>query len=57
MQDEIEGRNNEFQNEFLQHEDLMDQISNANEEIRILKAQNEIIRNDFNLERQINESL
>ena len=57
MQDEIEGRNNEIQNESLEHEDLMDQLSNANEEIKILKEENERIRNDLNLERQINESL
>ena len=53
MQDEIERRNNEIQNEFLEHEDLTDQLSNANEEIRILKAQNERTRNDLNIERQI----
>ena len=31
--------------------------SNANEEIRILKAQNERIRNDLNTENKINENL
>ena len=57
MQDEIERRDNETQNQTLEHEDLVDQLSNANEEITILKAQNERIRNDLNIERQINESL
>ena len=51
----MEARNNEDQNQSLQHEDLIDQISEANEEIRILKAENERIRNDLNFERQINE--
>ena len=40
MKNEIDGRNNEIQNQSLQNEDLMDQLSNANEEVRILKAQN-----------------
>ena len=35
----------------------MDQLSNTNEEVRILKAHNERIRNELNTERQINESL
>jgi hypothetical protein len=40
-----------------QHEDLLNQLSNANEEIRILRAQNERIRNDLNTEKQINGNL
>ena len=38
--EDLEARNNEDQNQSLQHEDLIDQISKANEEIRILKAEN-----------------
>ena len=51
----MNGRNNEIQNQSLQHEDLIDQISNANEEIMTLRVENERIRNDLNFERQINE--
>ncbi|GLJ17629.1 hypothetical protein SUGI_0306990 [Cryptomeria japonica] len=43
MQNEIEGRNNEI----VQHEDLTEQLSNANEEIRILKEQNESLKNEL----------
>ena len=53
--EDLEARNNEEQNQSFQHEDLIDQIIEANEEIRILKAQNEIILNDLNFEREINE--
>ena len=53
--EDLEARKNEDQNHSLQHEDFIDQISEANEEIRILKAENERIRNDLNFERQINE--
>ena len=53
--EDLEARNNEEQNQSFQHEDLIDQITEANEEIRILKAENERIRNDLNFERQINE--
>ena len=35
----------------------VDHISEANEEIRILKAQNERIRNDLNHEREISERI
>ena len=52
MQEEIQRRDNDTQNE-----DLADQLLNANEEIRIVKAQNERIRNELNIERQISESL
>ena len=47
-QEELEARNHEQQNQSSQNEDLVDQISEANEEIKILKAQNERIRNDCN---------
>ena len=53
--EDLEARNNEDQNQSLRHEDLIDQIFEANEEIKILKAENERIRNDLNFERQINE--
>ena len=53
--EDLEARNNENQNQSLQHEDLIDEISNVNEEIMTLKAENERIRNDLNFERQINE--
>ena len=33
MKEEMDERNNEIQNQSLQHEDLIDRISNANEEI------------------------
>ena len=52
MQEEIQRRDNDTQNE-----DLADQLLNANEEIRIIKAQNERMRNELNIERQISESL
>ena len=51
----MEAKNHEQQNQSSQNEDLVDQISEANEEIKILKAQNERIRNDLNYEREINE--
>ena len=51
----MEARNNEEQNQSTQHEDLFDQISIANEEIKILKIENERIINDLNFERRINE--
>ena len=51
----MEARNNEDQNQSLQHEDLIDQISEANKEITILKAKNERMRNDMNFERKLNE--
>ena len=57
MQEEIQRRDNETQNQSLEHEDLADQLFNANEEIRIIKAQNERMRNELNIERQISESL
>ncbi|GLJ28251.1 hypothetical protein SUGI_0555170 [Cryptomeria japonica] len=43
MQNEIKGRNNEI----VQHEDLTEKLSNANEEIRILKEQNESLKNEL----------
>ena len=55
MKKEIDRRKNEIQNQSLQHEDLIDQLSNANEEIMSLMSKNERIRNDLNFERQINE--
>ena len=48
-------RENETQNQSLQHEDLIDQISNENEEILSLWSENERMRNDLNFERKINE--
>ena len=51
----MNGRNNEIQNQSLQHEDLIDQISNAHEEIMSLRSENETIRNNLNFKRQINE--
>ena len=56
-QEDLESRNHEQQNQSNQNEDLIDQISKENEEIRILKAQNERIRNDLNYEREINERI
>ncbi|GLJ53705.1 hypothetical protein SUGI_1145850 [Cryptomeria japonica] len=53
MQNEIEGRNNEI----VQHEDLTEQLSNANEEIRILKEQNESLKNELDIQKQANERM
>ncbi|GLJ10090.1 hypothetical protein SUGI_0121890 [Cryptomeria japonica] len=53
MQNEIEGRNNEI----VQHEDLTEQLSNANEEIRILKEQNESLKNELDIQKQTNERM
>ena len=53
----MEIRNHEQHNQSSQNENLIDQISEANEEIRILKAQNERIRNDLNHEREISERI
>ena len=55
--EELDGRNNEIQNQSLQQEDLIDKISNANEEIMSLRSESKRIRNDLNSERQINERL
>ena len=40
MKDEIDGKNNEIQNQSLQQANLIDQISNANEEIKSLRIEN-----------------
>ncbi|GLJ11501.1 hypothetical protein SUGI_0168960 [Cryptomeria japonica] len=48
MQNEIEGRSNEI----VQHEDLTEQLSNANEEIRILKEQNESLKNELDIQNE-----
>ena len=53
--EDLEARNNEDQNQSLQHEDIIDQISNTNEEIMTLRVENERIRNYLNFERQINK--
>ncbi|GLJ12321.1 hypothetical protein SUGI_0188670 [Cryptomeria japonica] len=53
MQNEIEGRNNEI----VQHEDLTEQLFNANEEIRILKEQNESLKNELDIQKQANERM
>ena len=53
----MDGRNNEIQNQSLQQEDLIDQLSNENEETMSLRSENERIRNGLNSERQINERL
>lgn len=44
-------------NHLHQHEDLTNQLSNANEEIMYLRSENERIRNELNTERKINEIL
>ena len=53
----MDGRNNEIQNQSLQQADLIDQLSNANEEVMSPWSENERIRNDLNSKRQINERL
>ena len=50
-------RNNEIQNKSLQQEDLIDYLSNANEEIMSQRQISERLRKDLNLERQINERI
>ena len=69
--EDLNGRNNEMQNQSVQHEDLIDQISNASEEIMTLRLENERIRdklrskkkiserliNDLNFKRKINERI
>ena len=49
----MEVRNNQSK----QHEDLIDQLSNANEEIMNLISKNESLGNDLIIERQISERL
>ena len=39
----MDGRNNETQNQSLQQADLIDQLSNANEEIMSLRSENKRI--------------
>ena len=51
--EDLEVRNNQS----LQHEDLVGQLSDANEEIMNLRSENESLRNDLITERQINASL
>ena len=51
--EDLETRNNQFN----QYDDVVDQLSNANEEIMYLRSENERLRNNLNAERQINESL
>ena len=53
----MDGRNNEIQNQSLQQEDLIDKLSNANEEIMSLRFENEKMRNDLNSEKQLNERI
>ena len=55
--EDLDGRNNEIQNQSLQQEDHVDQLSNTNEEIVSLRSKNERLRNDLNSKRQINERL
>ena len=55
----MDGRNNEIQNQSLQQVDLIDQLSNANEEIMSLRSKNEkinerIMRSQVNMN-QLNE--
>ena len=53
----MDGRNNEMQNKSIQQAYLIDQPSNANEEIMSLRFENEKIRNDLNSKRKINERM
>lgn len=53
----LEARNNETQNQSFQQENLINQLSNANEEIMSLGAKNERLRNDLSTKRKINERL
>ena len=54
MKDELDGKNNEIQNQSLQLVDLIDQISNENDEIMSLRIENESLKNDLDTEKQIN---
>ncbi|MDF3675414.1 hypothetical protein, partial [Enterobacter hormaechei] len=51
--EDLEVRNNQS----LQHESLVGQLSNANEEIMNLRSENESLRNDLITERKIYASL
>ena len=53
----MDGRNNEIQNQSLQQADLIDQLSNENEEIMSLRFKNEKMRNDLNSKKQLNERI
>ena len=71
MKEEMDERNNKIQNQSIQHEDLINQISNENEEVMSKKQINERIRselrskkkisenlkNDLNIEKQVNERM
>ena len=55
--EELDGRNNEIQNQSLQQADLIDQLSNAIDNIMSLRSENERLSNDLNFERKIKERL
>ena len=48
IKEELESKINEFQHLSLQHEDFIDQLTNANEEIMNLRLENERLQNDLN---------
>ena len=57
IKEEMDEKNNKIQNQSLQQEYLIGQLSNVNEEIMSLRFENEKMRNALNSERQINERL
>ena len=52
--EDLEARNDEA---LRRQESLINQLSNANEEIMSLRSENENLRNDLIIERQVNERL
>ena len=57
MKEELEAKNNEIQHISLQQVDFINQLTNSNEEIMNLKSENEILKNDLDTKKQINERM
>ena len=55
--EEIEGKNNKIQHLSLQQEDFINHLTNANEEIMILRTANGILQNDLNTKKKTNEKM
>ena len=54
IKEELEGKNNEIQYPPLQQIDFINQLTNANEEIKNLRIENESLKNDLDTEKKIN---
>ena len=57
IKEEIEGKNNEIHYLSLQQVDLINYLTNANEEIMNLRSENEILQNNLDIDKQKNERL